>query len=393
MVNSFQEPPPRDHSLVRGGVSYQIARRLRLEPITPPLRLLKIGLLIVLTWVPLVVLTLLHGHAWGSRVVIPLLYDPVIYSRFLFVVPLLELAQYLVEASLGVQMRHFLDSGLVPERDRPLVESARDAVIRMRGSVAVEAAILVLAVTVSVAMRVFARHGIEESSWERVGTSITPAGWWYILVSLPVLGFFLARWVVIFGLWAAFLFHVSRVDLKLTPTHPDHAGGLGFLGWGVASFAIVLMAVSAVISGSFAREIIHHGSSLYSLKYHVIIFVVAAVVILHVPMLAFTGRLARCRFRALLEFGSLAWHHDRAFDEKWVEPPDADRAQLLGSPDVESLANVAEVFEHVNRMSLIPFDKKALVVLIAAAIIPMIPLIGTAIPLVEIFSKLGEFLV
>jgi hypothetical protein len=44
-------------------------------------------------------------------------------------------------------------------------------------------------------------------------------------------------------------------------------------------------------------------------------------------------------------------------------------------------------------MQLIPVDKKALVVLILAALIPLIPLVGTAIPLAEILSKLGEFLV
>ena len=40
-----------------------------------------------------------------------------------------------------------------------------------------------------------------------------------------------------------------------------------------------------------------------------------------------------------------------------------------------------------------PFDKKALVVLVVAALIPMIPLVGTAIPLTAIFSKLAELMV
>src|SRR5262249_47381555 len=158
-------------------------------------RLLKIFLLVLLTWVPLLVLSLLRGHAYGHRVAVPLLHDPVIYSRFLFVVPLLELAQYLVEASLNVQMNHFLQSGLVPEGDRPSLESARNEVIRLRGSIAAEVVLAVLSVIVCVAARVVFRRGIESSTWERVGTTITPAGWWYILVSLPVLGFFLARWI------------------------------------------------------------------------------------------------------------------------------------------------------------------------------------------------------
>ncbi len=127
-------------------------------------------------------------------------------------------------------------------------------------------------------------------------------------MSLPILVFFLLRWVWIFMLWAWFLFRVSRLDLELTPTHPDRAGGLGFLGWGLASFSLVLMAVSAVLSGSFAREILHRGSSLDSLKYHVIVFVVLAIAILHAPLLAFVGKLARMPVRGAAGF----WDPDLA---------------------------------------------------------------------------------
>ena len=80
----------------------------------------------------------------------PLLFDPVIYSRFLFVVPLLELAQVVVETSLGVQMRQFLKSGLVPEEERPEFLEAQAAVIRLRGSVVAEVVIAVLALAISV---------------------------------------------------------------------------------------------------------------------------------------------------------------------------------------------------------------------------------------------------
>jgi hypothetical protein len=290
-------------------------------------------------------------------------------------------------------MQHFIDSGIVPERERPEFAAAREAVIRLRGSRAAEVLIALVALFVAVTARVLIGQGIDNSTWERVGGTITPAGWWYVLVSLPILFFFVLRWVWIFILWAWFLFCVSRLDLELTPTHPDRAGGLGFLGWGMACFAIVLMAVSAVLSGSFAREILHRGSSLESLKYHVLVFVVLAIGILHAPLTVFMGKLARCRFKGLLGFGTLILRHDIAFDEKWVSSRETNYASLIGSHDVGPLADLGVVYEHVERMQIIPFDKKALVVLVIAALIPMIPLVGTAIPLAEIFSKLAEFMV
>ncbi len=384
---------PEGFDLVSRGPSYRLALRLGFGHPDRPRRIQKVLLLILVTWVPLVLLSLAAGHAFGDRVAVALVRDPVILSRFLFVVPLLAVAEIVVERGLRVQARYFLESSIVPARETSKFEAAKVEALRLRDSVVAEGVSMVLALVIAIVARVVIAIGSGESTWERSGTAITLAGWWYILVSLPILFFFLLRWLWVFLVWSRFLFRVSRLDLELTPTHPDRAGGLGFLGWGLASFAIVLLAVSAVLSGSFAHEIIHRGSSLNILKYHVIVFVVLAIGLLHAPLLVFTGRLARCRFRGLLDFGALIGEHDRAFDEKWVKAQGESRAKLLGSPDVASLADMALVFEHVNRMQLLPFDKKALIVLVSAALIPMIPLLGTVIGLTDILSMLGKFMV
>jgi len=383
---------PEDFSLVRRGPSYRLAERLGLAHPTAQRRIFRSLLLILVTWVPLLLLASAGGHAIGRSVAVPLLRDPVIYTRFLFVVPLLAIAEVLVETSLGVQVRHLVEAGVIPEHERVRFESAKSEVGRLGDSALAEAIILVLALAGSIVVRLVLRLGLVETTWERAATGTTLAGWWYALVSLPILIFFLVRWLWVFLLWAWFLFGVSRLDLELTPTHPDHVGGLGALGWGLASFAVVLLAISAVLSGSLAYEIVHRGSSISELKYHVIVFVVLAIVIIHSPLLAFSGRLARCRFRGLLDFGALIGRHDRTFDKKWLNRSDITPESLLGNPDVQSLAAIAVVFDHVDRMQLLPFDKKAVFVLIGAALIPMIPLLGTAVPLTEILAKLAEMM-
>src|SRR5271166_5528255 len=384
---------PHGFDLVGRGPSFRLAQRFGFNRPDRPRRIRKILLLILLTWVPLVLLTLVAGHAFGNRVAVTLLRDPVILSRFLFVLPLLALAEIVVERSLKVQARQFLASGVVPAGEADKLEAAKAEALRLRESVVAEGVILVLAVTTAIIVQVVIRFGSEESTWKRSDAGITLAGWWYILVSLPILGFFLLRWLWIFLLWSRFLFRISQLGLELTPTHPDRAGGLGFLGWGLASFGLVLMAISAVLSGSFAYEIVHRGSSLNILKYHIIVFVVLAIVILHAPLIVFTGRLAGCRFWGLLDYGSLIGDHDRAFDEKWLKSPSANRSSLLGSPDVPSLAEIGMVYEQVERMQLLPWDKQALIVLVAAALIPMVPLLGTVTALTEILSMLGKFMV
>ena len=56
------------------------------------------------------------------------------------------------------------------------------------------------------------------------------------------------------AVWTRFLWHVTKLNLFLTPTHPDGAGGLGFLGKGSISFGVILFALSSVIFGRHCDE-------------------------------------------------------------------------------------------------------------------------------------------
>ena len=92
-----------------------------------------------------------------------------------------------------------------------------------------------------------------------------------------------------------------------------------------------------------------------------------------------------------MEFGKLIWEHDRDFEEKWIE--NKPQEKLLGNADIQTLASAATAYEHVDRMWLLPLDVKSCVTLFLAILIPMIPLLGTAIPLNEIFMKLMELVI
>lgn len=343
------------------------------------------------TWLPLVFFSGISGLLWPGMVKLPFFHDPEVQARYLFVLPLLELGKVIVGRSLVAQANQFLRVGLIPKEFVPRFQAVQAWAVAWRESKFILAVTLVLSVALAIYTRIALGFSAGSSSWERVNNVITPAGWWYMLVSLPVLYFMLLRWVWIFFLWGAFLFGVSRIPLNLTATHPDRSGGIGFLGWGLSSFSAVLMAVSAVVSAALAEEILHRGESIDSLKYHVIVFAISSMFILHAPLMAFSGQLSRCRFQGLLEFGKLVWEHDRDFEAKWIEK--RPQESLLGSADVQTLASAATAYEHVDRMWLLPLDVKACVTLFLAILIPMIPLLGTAIPLDEIFMKLMELVI
>lgn len=377
---------------VHSNATDRLLQRMRLLP-SSARRGYRMISLIAITWLPLLAFAALAGHVRGFAVSVSFLRDPEVNCRLLIALPLLELAEVLLAVSLTVQARELVHSGIVGKEQTAQFKVALASVRRWHESPSADVILWTISFSMALLMRLAVVPDIS-SSWERQGNGFTWAGWWHMLISLPVLYFFLLRAIWIFVLWVVFLYQVSRLHLLLTPTHPDHAGGLGFLGWGLASFSPVLAAFSTVMSAGFAYEIYHRNESLDSLKYHLLVYVLLVTFVVHFPLLPFTIKLCRCRLYGLLEFGRLVWRYDRAFDEKWIEPaPETISEPLLGTSDIQSLADIATAYDHVDEMRLILFDTKAATVLALASVLPMLPLIGTAIPIQEIVAKLGELLI
>jgi len=353
----------------------------------------RMTVLVAVAWLPLLLLAGLAGHVRGDDVTVSFLRDPEVNCRLLIALPLLEFAEFVLALSLTIQAQELIHSGIVEKEQTARFQKALAQVRTLHDSWISELILWTISFSSALLMRLAVMPDIS-SSWERQGSGFTWAGGWHMLISLPLLYFFLLRAIWIFALWAWFLYRVSRMELLLTPTHPDHAGGLGFLGWGLASFAPVLAAFSTIVSAGFAYEIYHRKESLDSLKYHLLVYVILVTIVIHLPLLPFTVKLCCCRLYGLLDFGRLVWRYDRAFDEKWIEPASQQTGEpLLGTSDVQSLADIATAYNHVDEMRLILFDTKAATVLALASIVPMLPLIGTAIPIQEIVAKLGELLV
>ena len=95
-------------------------------------------------------------------------------------------------------------------------------------------------------------------------------------MSVPISQFFLYRWYFRLFVWALLLWRVSRLDLQLLPTHPDQAGGLGFLAVVPSAFALVILAQGALLSGSIGTRILLQGATLDAFRYEIIAFVILA---------------------------------------------------------------------------------------------------------------------
>jgi len=91
--------------------------------------------------------------------------------------------------------------------------------------------------------------------------NLTPAGLWYVFVSIPIVQFLLLRWYLRLFIWFRFLWHVSRINLHLIPTHPDRSAGLAFLGKSAYAFGPILFAQGAMLAGLVGSRVLYRGKA------------------------------------------------------------------------------------------------------------------------------------
>ena len=378
-------------SLVLGGPLYQLWRRAHLAGDTLELLRRRIIVIALVAWLPLLVLSVLEGHAWGSAVTMPFLRDVEVHVRFLIALPLLVVAELVVHQRMRPIVRLFLERRLIADTARAKFDAILAAALRLRNSVIAEVGLIAFVYGVGVMVIWRTQTAVDVASWYATAPgSWKPslAGWWFGCVSLPLFQFILLRWYFRLFIWARFLWGVSRIELQLVPTHPDRCGGLAFLANVCPAFAPVLLAQSAVLAGAIADKIFFSGAQLPQFKVEVIVLVAWMLLSVLGPLLVFAPVLAHAKRVGLREYGSLAQRYVGDFDQKWLRGGAPAEEALLGSADIQSLADLGNSFEVVSGMRAIPFTRDAVVQLAVFALVPLVPLLLTMISLEELLKTL-----
>lgn len=377
---TIAKPLFRPFLLMEGGPLYNLQKRVGLaRPEMVKRRAIAAALL---TFFPLLFLSILQ-HRGVAHVDVPFLRDFSTYSRFLFAVPLLLLAENILGPRIATAASYFVDAGIVLEKDYASFNGFIERGLRARDSTLVEIVLAILAYILAfVGLR---STEIHVSTWyltrSGAGISFTWAGWWLILFCIPLFQFLVYRWVWRLFLWFQFLYRVRHLDLQLFPTHPDEAGGLGFVGDTQRFFGIILFALSVGTVGVLADDILYNKVPLSHFYAAIATYVVVAVLILVAPLCLFASLLLRTKRVGLHQYGALATAYTGAFHHKWITHRTPAEEPLLGTRDLRSLADLGNSFELIEKMKPLPIDLLTLLHLVAACILPVTPLLLTVMPL------------
>jgi hypothetical protein len=366
-----------------GGPLYRLGCRLGL--VDGRTNTVKLGLVLgILPWVVLLSFALLDGlgaQFFSIKVIGA-------HVRLLILIPLI----FVCESVLDPRMVSFVDWTLrarsVAPRSLPDLESEIVRIGRWKDSWWLEALCLAAAVLVQPLAEQTGAMGVSMTfDPEHAIAAHSLAAWWWWNVCLPLTRFLVLRWFLRLVLWSYFLWRVSRLELNLLPNHPDRAGGLGGLETVHGYFMPMIVAFAAVVSASFAEEVAA-GTKVFAELYPILLMMLIIVIVLFLgPVLVFAPKLKAARLNGLRAFMGFAAQYVQGFDDKWLAG-NRPNEPLLGTPDIQSLADLANSASTLREMRTVPVSRRIVTTYAMGVVLPFLPLLLLKYPIAELAAML-----
>ena len=181
----------------------------------------------------------------------------------------------------------------------------------------------------------------------------------------------LLGWIWRLYVWARLLWAAAQFDLRLVASHPDRAGGLGFVGYSVGAFFFVVLAIATIVAGHSAHAVMQNGT----LSPQIVAFnggLLAAVVSLFVlPLFIFTPALIKAWRAGVLHYDTLAEHAGAAFENEWLRSGGAEKKSILETPAFSAVTDLYAIVSNAHAMRVVPIDLKSVLILATATILPL----------------------
>lgn len=347
----------------------------------------RILLICLFTWLPLLILTFISSNVKLNLFI----NDFAVHVRLLISLALLISAEGFANVRFQIVVKQFMQCNIISEKDHPKYHAMIASALKLSDSFLVEVLLFFFVITIG--------HWISNqvlpfdlAVWSRVKVNnivtLTLPGYWYAFVSLPIFQFILLRWYYRLIIWFRFLWQVSQLKLQLNSLHPDKAGGIGFLSNHVYGLEVFLMAHSFLLAGIILTYLLNTPATLWQFRYEMISWIVILIFITLIPMTFFMRQLLRIKRDGTNDYNILANRYVTEFRNKWIDFKSQNKNELLGTADIQSLADLSNSFNVSVQMYALPLGKNTIWFLIIFTVLPFIPLIFTEIPLDKILSQI-----
>lgn len=364
-------------SLVSGGLIYSITKIFRNKAKPGKEWTYTAFALVIITWVPLCAMALIGGTLHVDDASINFFEDFLMHTRFLLVVPFLILIEKKVDRSFVNYIRNSDD--LIPDAQQLKFNKLVKRLDRLTDSFIPEIVMLVIVFsTIIITWNITPDLAMGRNYiLNYTGNELSPAGWYYLLIAMPIFQMLIFRWVWRWFVWLYSIISISKYKLYVDPLNADQKAGLEYLNMVPLMFSFIIMAPSVVLSAIIGIDIIYNDATLKAYTFQIITYIFLFPIILYAPLVVFMPFLLRAKSSGIYKFGTLLRKHNFDYVNKWIVNYQTNKDKMLGSPDHSSLSDINGSYAPVSNIKLIPIDLQLVLLSFILNMIPFIPLVFT----------------
>jgi hypothetical protein len=234
----------------------------------------------------------------------------------------------------------------------------------------------------------------DELSWAfESNGSLGFGGVWFAYVVRPIFVALLLAWLWRIALLVLMFTRLGQLDLSLVPSHPDRAGGLGFVERLPGALAPVTLAVSAVLASRWAHQMLYQGQSITAFKFTAATFAVIWSLCLVAPLVPLIPVMYTSRRVALATCAAMVAEQGRLVRRRWIEGTTETDAPLLEPTGVGVLADSAAMFNAVQSMRSVPIGRTAIAGILVPIAVPMLVVTALQVPIAKLVLGVVKALV
>lgn len=329
-----------------------------------------------ITWCPMFVLAASQNVLVCAPRRQAFIFDFAAHVQFLVVVPLFFVFEYLIRDHLTLGLVQFEKAGLVHGADGERLQIAVSRARKACCNVWIDLLLAILSYGFAVILA-FGDAAQSRDTWYaplvRGNLRLSWCGYWAAFVAWPIFQYLLYRWGWKIVVWIWLLWKVSRLKIRLVGSHPDRAGGIGFIGDIQSEFGLLIFSIGAMVAATVGYKISVQGAADFYVYGPVLAFSVCAPFFFVAPLFFFTPKLFHTRHHALLIYAAFAQKTFALFEDK-LESGLLKFDQPTTESELAEMYNASRSFDAVHYMRIVPFDLKSLGHLFFSAVSPMLPL-------------------
>ena len=270
----------------------------------------KVLLLVVITWLPIFLLSFLGVPHSTDEYYLTFGHDLSVHARLLLALPMLLLLEPNFTRHLSMFTKVTLT--IIPGEHKEKIERMFQVTKKYFES---PYTLVVLALIVVVILFSFRWTGDYTSvSWaHQENGDITYAGWWYDIVSTTIFMTILLKWLLRWLVWAYMLFVLATSPFEVVAEHADGMAGLSYMSFIPNLFGWVLCAVSIVVSSAIAVDIISTGAKLSSYYIDIGIYCVSCAFLVYTHLALLITKVNESYITAVVKYGALIRNHHLSF--------------------------------------------------------------------------------